>query len=449
MADFYQLIAEPLVYFAALAITLASGTLVYRQRLTAYHVVRSFVLGVYVLITLMMLLDLYRVTFASLDFIPAFAGVSIGLGLMQSVFLLAAAQVVYLSPTATYRNFGSVLAKHRGHMALLGAFIALAAFSDVYASLMSPVTSGFITDFAGNTVPSMLVGPNLVPLVLGLFGFFLAYPTALMLIGSTRVEERRLRSSIVGLALGWAAVSGIYVLAEIYAWDYGVDAIGLMYLVNAAIFYVVIRNFRRSASLAGFVERKAPEPPRRTPPGQGPSPLTGALSGKKLLYEVDPSLPYDRTLRQTLEELAWGGHAVFVFTPKASPLHNALSGGTGLKFFLSTPGVSYVKVSEETSEVLIPQNDTAVILDVVDKTLGSREGRVAIVFDSVTDMLLSSGLEKTYKFLKQFLELLHEPRSTAFFIFIKGAHGERDVNLLRGIFPNIYLEDMDGSRVIK
>ena len=448
MAAFLQLFAEPIVYLAALAVTLISGTLIYRQRLTAYHIVRSFVLGVYVLITLMMLLDLYRVTFGTLNFIPAFAGVSFGLGLLQSIFLLAAAQVVYLSPTASYRSFGSVLAEHLGHAAVLAAFIALVIFSEVYAMLVSPVTSGFITDFAGNQVPSMLVGANLIPLVIGLIAFFLIYPTVLMLFASSKIGERRLRSSITGLALGWAAVSSIYVFAEIYAWDLRADVTGFMYLVNSVIFYVVIRNFRRSASLAGFVERRAPEPSRGTAQ-KGLSPLTGALAGKKLLYEVDPSLSYDRTLRQTLEELAWEGRAVFVFTPKSSPLHNTLVGGTGLKFFLSTPGVSYVRVSEETSEVLIPQNDTAVILDVADKTLGSKEGKVVFVFDSVTDMLLSTGLEKTYKFLKQFLEILHEPRSTGFFIFIKGAHGDREVNLLRGIFPNIYREDEEGARVIK
>ncbi|MDG7007212.1 MAG: hypothetical protein JRN06_03075 [Nitrososphaerota archaeon] len=449
MASFLQPVAEPLVYLAALAITLASGTLVYRQRLTAYHVVRSFVLGVYVLITFMMLLDLYRVTLGTVGFIPAFAGVSIGLGLLQCVLLLAAAQVVYLSPTATYRDFGSVLAKRRGHAALLVAFIALAAFAEIYAAFVSPVSSGLVTDFAGNKVPSMRVGADLIPLVIGLFSFFLVYPTALMLLGSSKVKESRLRSSIVGLALGWATVSAIYVFAEVYAWDLKVDATGLMYLANAVIFYVVIRNFRRSASLAGFVEHGVPVPTRGTAPNESMSPLTGALAGKKLLYEVDPSLSYDRSLRQTLEELAWAGHAVFVFTPKSSPLHNTLSGGTGLKFFLSSLGISYVKVSEKTGEVLIPQSDTAVILDVADKTLGSRGGKVVFVFDSVTDMLLSAGLEKTYKFLKQFLELLHEPRSTGFFVFIKVAHGDREVNLLRGIFPNIYLEDKEGSRIIK
>ena len=447
MADLAQVVAEPLVYILALAITLMSGALVYRQRLTAYHIVRSFVLGVYLLIVLMMALDFFRVTLGTIDLIPAFAVASIGLGLLQSVFLLAAAQVVYLSPTATYRHFPAVLAKHKGHLALLGAFVVIAAFADVYAGVYQPVTAGLVSDFAGNTVPSVVLGTNFIAPVVGLFLFFLIYPTSLMLLGSFRVEDRRLRTSIVGLALGWAAVSGIYVFTEIYAWNFGLDATGLMYLANAVIFYVVIRNFRRSASLAGFVEHKTPE--IASAPKSGLSPLAESLAEKKVLYEVDPSLPYDRSLKQVLEELAWSGRAIFVITPKSSPLHNSLSGGTGLKFYLSTPGVSYVKVSEETSEVLIPQNDTAIILDVVDKTLSSREGKVVFVFDSVTDLLLSAGLEKTYKFLKQFLELLHEPRSTGFFIFIKGAHGERDVNLLRGIFPNIYLEDAKGSRMIK
>ena len=153
MPSFLQLMAEPLAYFAALAITLASASLVYRQRLTTYHLVRSFVLGVYALITVMMLLDFYRVLIADLGFIPAFVGVSTGLGLLQGVFLLAAAQAVYLSPTATYRNFGSVLRKHLGHAALLVAFIALAAFADAYVALISPLPSGYIADYVGNSVP--------------------------------------------------------------------------------------------------------------------------------------------------------------------------------------------------------------------------------------------------------------------------------------------------------
>ena len=445
----FQQVAEPLVYLLALAITFGSGALAYRQRLTAYHIVRTFVLGVYVLISLMVTLDLYRLTLGTLDLIPALATTGISLGLAQAVFLLAGAQGIYFSPSVTYRGFLPELAKRKWHAALFGVFVALAAISAAASAVFSPGPPGYITDFAGNLVPSMLVSPSLVELIIVLYAYFLAYPTTLMILGSSKVEDRRLRRSLAGLALGWGLVSGFYVVAEVGAWVYKFDGTGLMYLANAVVFYLVIRYFRRSASLAGFVEQKAPAAGRGAPRQGAVSPLAGSLVGKKLLYEVDPSLPYEQNLKRALEELASSEQAVFVFTAKASPLHSALAGGAGLRFFLTTPGVSYVKVSDETSEVLVPQNDFALLLDVVDKTLGSSKGDVVFVFDSVSELLLNAGIEKTYKFLKQFLELLHEPRATGLFLFIKGAHGARDVNLLKGIFPNHFLEDRGGARLVK
>lgn len=164
--------------------------------------------------------------------------------------------------------------------------------------------------------------------------------------------------------------------------------------------------------------------------------MTESIAGKKQLYEVDPTVPYEVALGKTLEELAQSGNAVFVFTPKSSPLHKAMKGATGARFFLTTSDVSYMKVAEDVNEVLVPQNDTAIFLDAANKTLASREGGVVFVFDSVSDLLLMSGIEKTYKFLKQFMGLLHEPRSTGIFLFIRGAHQAKEMNLLRGIFPN-------------
>ena len=108
-----------------------------------------------------------------------------------------------------------------------------------------------------------------------------------------------------------------------------------------------------------------------------------------------------------------------------------------------------MKVSEDTNEVLVPQSDTAILLDVADKTLSSNKGKVVFVFDSVSELLLMAGIEKTYKFLKQFLEVLSDPRVTGLFVFIKRAHDSKDENLLRGIFPSHYVVDSEGARLVK
>ena len=404
----------------------------------------------YILISLLMVLDLLRVTVGTEAFIPAYSTASIVLGLLQGVLLLAAAQGIYFSPSATFRSFPRELAKHRGHAALFGFFIAFVALIVIYSAAIRPTQAGEVTDFSGNVVPTVTVGPNLIALVVGIYIFFLAYPTTLMLLGASKVEDNRMKRSIYGLGVGWAAVSGLYVLTAIIMWNGVVDATGIVYPANAAIFFVIIRNFRRSASLSGFVEGSQAHPTREeAKPSLGMSALTQSLSGKKILYEVDPALPYETTLRQTLEEFAWESHAIFVFTPRASPLHRALTGGTGIKLFLSTGSVSYMTVAEDTHDMLIPHNNTAVFLDAADKILASNPGKVLFVFDNVSDLLLMVGLEKTYKFLKQFLELLHEPRATAFFIFIRKANEPREVNLLKGIFPNHFIEDAEGPRLVK
>ena len=365
------------------------------------------------------------------------------------MLLVAGAQGIYFNPGVTYKTYFGELRKRPGHAGLFGVFVALTVVVALFSSVIQPATATMVVDFAGRQVPSISVTGSMVALVVGLLAFFLAYPTAIMMVGARRVEEPRLRRSLFGLGLGWAAVTSLYVVAEVYVWTLGVDATGLMYLANSVIFYAVIRNFRMSATLAGFVET-APvaQQAQATAPGSGRmSPLTDSLVGKKVLYEVDPTVPYEGTLRKTLEELAWAGNPVFVYTPKASPLHDALSGATGVKFFLTTSGVSYMKIADDTSEVLVPQSDTAIFLDVADKTMASRHGGIVFVFDSVSELLLMTGVEKTYKFLKQFLELLHEPRATAFFIFIGKAHESKETNLLRGIFPTHLVEDSEGPRL--
>ena len=454
-----QTLSEPLVYGLALAVTFASGWLVYRQRLTSFRIVRTFVLSVYALITLMIVLDLLRTTVFTLADVPAYFDVTTGLGLLQAVLLLAAAQGTYLGAGSTYATFLGELAKRRRHALLFGAFVALVAVALFFAAFGQPPSARTATDFAGNLVPSPSTPSNIVLLVFGLFGFFLAYPTGLMLYVASKIGDERLRRALFGLGAGWAAVSAIYVASATYLWTSGLDTMALMYLANALIFYLVIRNFRQAASLSGFVQREA-APLRASPQAEGGAGadegggvevpgLALSLAGKKVLYEVDPTVPYEVTLRKTLEDLAWAGNAVFVITPRASPLHGALAQATGVKFFLTTSGVSYMKVADDSREVLIPQNATAIILDIADKTMQSRKGGVAIVFDSVSEMLLMTGIEKTYKFLKQFLEILHEPRSTGLFLFIGKAHLPKDVNLLRGIFPNHFVEDAEGARLVK
>jgi hypothetical protein len=411
--------------------------------------VRSVVLGVYGLIVLLMLLDLARVTVGNGAFLTYYATLSTLLGALQGTFLLAAAQGIYLGSALTIRRFPRELAKRRGHLAVLLFFIGVAAVAAAYEALATPYSSITATDFAGNPVVATMADVRLLLFVYALLFVFLVYPASLLLSGASKVEDQKLRRGIFGVVWGWSAVSLLYVTSITLIWLWAFDLTGLMYLANSVVFYVALRNFRRSAAYAGVTQPESDSPEAKGEQARTLTALARSLEGKKVLYEVDPSVPYERALGQTLEELAWAGHAVFVITPKGSPLRSALSGGTGLKFFLTAGDVSYMKVIEDSPDVLVPESDTAIFLEVMDKTLAARKGKVVFVFDSISGLLVLVGIERTYKFLKQVLELTSNERATALFIFLKRAHESKDENLLRGLFATHFLEDAEGARLVR
>jgi hypothetical protein len=55
----------------------------------------------------------------------------------------------------------------------------------------------------------------------------------------------------------------------------------------------------------------------------------------------------------------------------------------------------------------------------------------------VSDLILTSGLEVTYKFLKQANEMLNTSKITAVFLLTLGAHSDREVNVVKSLFSNI------------
>jgi hypothetical protein len=100
--------------------------------------------------------------------------------------------------------------------------------------------------------------------------------------------------------------------------------------------------------------------------------------------------------------------------------------------------VSYPKPGERLDEVLVPSADQSVLLNVLDKAITSNPDlKFGVVFDSVSDLVLSSGLEVAYKFLKQANEMLGNNRVTAIFLMTFGAHSEREVNVVKSLFSNI------------
>jgi hypothetical protein len=173
---------------------------------------------------------------------------------------------------------------------------------------------------------------------------------------------------------------------------------------------------------------------------------TTFLLGKSFLMEVDPSTPYEKAVDDFANELSKSGCGVFVFTHKSSPVYKLLSIDHSLRFFISSATVSYPKQTDRQNEVIVPQSDSAIYLDLISKTVDSSHGScVVFIFDSVSDMLVTSGFEATYKFLKSANEVLADGNSTCLFLTTLGIHDAKILATIRSLFPNHLISLPDGG----
>jgi hypothetical protein len=165
---------------------------------------------------------------------------------------------------------------------------------------------------------------------------------------------------------------------------------------------------------------------------------TEDILGKEFLVQVDPSAKFEDAMKDFAAELGSKQYVIFAFAASGSPVYNALLGLGNVRFFTMTRKVSYPKPGERPDEVLVPAADQSVLLNVLDKAVStSPDLKVGVVFDSVTDLILTSGLEMTYKFLKQANEMLSGEKVTSVFLLTAGAHSEKEINVVKSLFSNI------------
>ncbi|MDA4118258.1 MAG: DUF835 domain-containing protein [Thaumarchaeota archaeon] len=174
------------------------------------------------------------------------------------------------------------------------------------------------------------------------------------------------------------------------------------------------------------------------------------LLGRNVLLEVDPAARYEKVIKAFALEWISEEYVIFTFTSKGSPVYVALSDVLGSRFYTLSEKVSYPRPGSTQYEVLVPRNDHSILLNVLDKTLKTNPNlKMAVVFDSVSDVILSSSFESAYKFLKQANELVGSSGKTAIFLITKAAHSERESNIVRSLFPNQLSYDSRGLDVSK
>jgi len=173
------------------------------------------------------------------------------------------------------------------------------------------------------------------------------------------------------------------------------------------------------------------------------------MVGRRILLEFDPASNYEKAIQDFATEALAHLEPIVIFTRRGSAIHSSLGEQTAVKFFCLTQQVSSPKEFSE-NEMLLPSNDTSLMLDVFDKTLKAHpQGVVNVVFDSLSDLVLSVGFEKTYRFMRYAVEMLASPRNTVLFLLNQNAHDPKVTSSLRGLFSDQASFGKEGMQTIK
>ena len=449
----------PAIYVVTLLITATSALYVYRQKASDYPQVRNLLVMVHIFYMGVVAFELAR------DFVPppippvsqfttAFLAIYT---ISNTTFVLADVLLLTLVAIAIYyrpngRKIVDILrevGRHQLGATLFVVYVLYVLIAEGYLLAAQPWCS---TSAVASSCPHVynLLGAQVVAtefnsqylyMLLGILVVFLVYPTALFLAARRRTGDSQVRKAFAILPVVWIGIGVDLLVFDGYLLNAGLDATAVGYLFAAAAFSATAATFRRATVLSAFfqpgIAPAAVPPPSTTFSGRvGLKPE--ATSGRVFLLEVEPSSNFEEPIRDLANELGSAQKILFAFTSAGSPVSAALTGLGNVRFFTMTRKVSYPKEGERPDEVLVPSTDQSVLLNVLDKAIAANPDlRFGVVFDSVSDLILSSGLEMTYKFLKQANEMLTGNRITAVFLMTSGAHSEREVNVVKSLFSNI------------
>jgi hypothetical protein len=141
--------------------------------------------------------------------------------------------------------------------------------------------------------------------------------------------------------------------------------------------------------------------------------------------------------------------SVAIFTSAGSPIYRQFRDQRNISLFsFSTKTSSPARLSDE--QVLLPERDTSLLLDAVDKLLQAlSKKRIGIVFDVFTDIILSQGFEKAYGVLSSIVEMTESEIASILVLINYGALEPRVLGAVRGLFRSQLRFNFEGLKPIK
>ena len=173
------------------------------------------------------------------------------------------------------------------------------------------------------------------------------------------------------------------------------------------------------------------------------------ILGNRLLLEYEPTSDYEEIVQKFVREFQANVESVAIFTSAGSPVYREFRDQRNISLFsFSTKTSSPARLSDE--QVLLPERDTSLLLDAVDKLLQAlSKKRIGIVFDVFTDIILSQGFEKAYGVLSSVVEMTENETASILVLINYGALEPRALGAVQGLFRSQLRFNFEGLKVIK
>lgn len=446
-------IVVPAIVLFTLSFTGLSGYFVYRQNTTLYREVKVLLLYVHIFFGGVLVLEFLRNFLSSTLFIQIYTIAGTSFILWDVMLLMTVGAAVYLKPEG--EGIGKLVNAIIRRKITGGIYLAIAAFIfvvDAYLAIFQPFSPVSVVNIVGISVESTSFSQTYLGLVLVVLVLFLIYPTALFLNARSKTKDRQVRRALLLLPIVWSAIGVDLVIFNGFLLSKGIDDVAIGYFFASIAFAITATIFRRASLLSGFfgpvtaLQVNTPTFPFSESLGIPSS----SVIGRTFLFELDPSYNYEQIMNDFAVELLSNKTVVFVFTSKRSPVYNSLSKVKGIRFYILSSSVSYPRAADVPDEILVPLNDQAILLDIMQKTIMTDpDAKIGIIYDNISDLILSSSVESAYKFLKQANEIIDLKRVASVFLFTASAHDERTSNLVRTLFTNHILMTSSGVKMVR
>jgi len=298
----------------------------------------------------------------------------------------------------------------------------------------------------------------LVGLAIALLAF-IAYPCMLFLRAGRKFKQTELAGVLNWFGVSWIGIGLTLIIFHGLLPALNVQIVEISHLFNLAFFGIIAYAFRKTTVLESLFERLYTTTYAPRPTGliknmnvfSKTLRLThGQVVGKNILLEFDPTSDYEKVVGNFVDEASANDESVAVFTSKGSTIHSTLSNRSDVKFLILTQRVSTPKANASKNKILLPANNSSLLLDALNKVLKAYPERNSnIVFDNLSSLILFIGFEKTYGFLRYALELLALENGTSLFLFDPRAHDVKVASAFRSLFSDQITYGKEGLRVVR